>query len=796
MLEISLTKSRAMIRNFFTVAIRNFLRHKFYSFINLFGLASGLICALFIYLWVNDETSKDRFHKDSEKIFQVVANLQFNEGEILTWTNTPGPLAEFMRENFPEVEMAVRTQSNGNQLFQYQDKAFMENGYFADPDFFKLFSFKILQGVPNSDTANISNVSISQKLATKLFGSEDPIGKTVRVNNQTDYTVVAVYENPGTKSSLKFDFILPYEVYKKNRGQGFNWGNYDHPLYVRLDDATRSAATGEKVSKERAKAAAADGGSSANFYLQPFTENYLNSQYENGRPVGGRIKYVQIFSIVAVFIVVIACINFMNMATAKAAARSKEVGVRKVVGAQRKSLIFQFIAESTFLSFLAMLIAVATVYVLLPLFNAIVSKEITLQLFAPKFLLVVIFIVLLTGLLAGSYPAFHLSSYQPAQVLKGGSAQARGSSLRKGLVVFQFALTVILIACSLVVYNQIEFIMSKNVGYDRESLVNFSARGKLFNQFEAFKTEALQFPAIKSVGKSNSTLVQVQNQNGSVSWQGKDPNSQIFFRTVVVDYDFIETMGLKLIEGRSFKKEFQDTATFIVSERAVEIMGLTDPIGQEIVQWGNKGTIVGVIEDFHSRSMHEAIDPIVLMCRPEWTGNIFVRFDGTKTQEAISHLSALYKKYNPEYPFSYSFVDDDFEKLYNNEKVTGSLALGFTVMAIIISGLGLLGLAAYTAERKRKEISIRKTMGASVTGIVSMMSRDFIVLSLFAAGIGCPIAYFLMEKFLEGYAYHTTPGWELFVMTALAVLAMSLITVIFQVTKAAVANPVDALRNE
>ena len=786
-----------MIRNFLTVAVRNFLRQKFYSFINLFGLASGLICALFIYLWVNDELSKDKFHKDSERIFQVVSNLQFNEGETLTWPITPGPLGDFISDNFPEVEYSVRTMDSKNQLFQYKENAFYESGYYADPEFFNLFSFKILQGSPNTDSANISSISISEKLATKLFGNEDPIGKVVKVNNQTDYTIAAVFENVGTESSFVFDYVLPMEVFKKNRGQGWNWGNFDHPLYVKLNDASKAEETMNKLNKEREKArAAADGGGGGTFYFQPFTDYYLHSQYENGLPAGGRIKYVQIFSIVAVFILVIACINFMNMATAKAAARSKEVGVRKVVGAQRKALIFQFIAESTLLALLAMIIAVAVVYLMLPLFNSLVSKEISLHLFEPKFLLIVVLIVVITGLLAGSYPAFYLSSYQPAQVLKGGSTQATGTALRKGLVVFQFALTVILIACSLVVYNQIEFIRNKNIGYNRESLVNFSARGNLFNQFEAFKAEALQFPGITSIGKSNSSLVQVANQNGSVSWQGKDPNSQVFFRTVVVDYDFIETMGLKIIEGRSFKKDFQDTASFIISRTAAEVMGMADPVGQQINQWGNNGTIVGVIEDFHSRSMHEAIDPIVLMCRPGWTGNIFVRFEGTKTQETIQRLEALYKKYNPEYPFTYTFVEDDFERLYNNEKVTGSLALGFTIMAIIISGLGLLGLAAYTAERKRKEISIRKTLGASVTGIVSSMSRDFIILSAIATIIGCPIAYFLMQKFLEGYAYHTTPGWELFVITALAVLAMSLLTVIFQVTKAAVANPVEALRNE
>jgi putative ABC transport system permease protein len=785
-----------MIKNFFTVAIRNFFRQGLYSFINVFGLASGLTCALFIYLWVNDEVSKDHFHNESEKIYQVVSNLTLNDGQILTWTITPGPLAEEIRDNSPEVELVVRTMTTGSLLFASEGKSFMESGYYADPEFFKLFSFEIKSGTPNTDTANISSISISDKLAHKLFGDEDPIGKMVKVNNQTDYSIAAVFEDIGTESSLKCEFILPFEIYKKNRGNGFNWGNYDHPLYVKLTDASKAENFINGVNERRQKAGGKDGGD-GRFYAQKFTDVYLHSQYENGKPVGGKIKYVQIFTVVAIFIVLIACINFMNMATAKAASRAKEVGVRKVVGAQRKSLIWQFIAESTLISFMAMLIAVAIVYLMLPMFNSLVNKEIVLHLFEPGFLMITLSIVVITGFLAGSYPAFFLSSYKPAVVLKGSSSQqVGGATLRKGLVVFQFSLTVILIASSLVVYNQIEFIRNKNIGYDRESVLNFSARGNLFREFAAFKNDALQFPAIKQISKANSSLVQVQNQNSSVSWPGKTDNQQVFFRTVVVDYDFVETMGLNVIEGRSFKKDYQDTASFIVSKRAVEVMGLTDPIGTTINQWGNSGTIVGVIDDFHSRSMHEAIDPIVLMCRPDWTGWVFIRFDATKTQEAVAYLEKIHKQYNPDYPFNYSFVDEDFEKLYNNEKVTGSLALGFTVMAIIISGLGLLGLAAYTAERKRKEISVRKTLGASVISIVSMMSKDFLVLSFIAAVIGCPVAYYLMEIFLEGYAYHFDLGWELFVTTAAAVFVLSLLTVIFQVTKAAIANPVDALRNE
>jgi hypothetical protein len=363
-------------------------------------------------------------------------------------------------------------------------------------------------------------------------------------------------------------------------------------------------------------------------------------------------------------------------------------------------------------------------------------------------------------------------------------------------VIFQFALTVILIACSLVVYNQIQYILNKDVGYSKQAIVSFGASGELRKNFQSFKNELLQFPGIQGVSKTDNSLVHVNNQNGSVTWPGKPEDSQVFFRTVCVDYDFLETMGVQLLQGRLFDKARNDTSTFVLTERAVEVMGLTDPIGTKISQWDNPGTVIGVVRDFHSRSLHEAVDPVVFMLRPEWTWLIVVRFDKNATQESLTHLGNAYKKYVPEFPFTYSFVEDDFEKLYNNEKVAGTLALGFTVMAIIISGLGLLGLAAYTADRKRKEISIRKTLGASVSGIVSMMSKDFAKLSLIAAVIGCPVAYYLMELFLQGYAYHTELRWELFLITAILVLIISLITVIFQVTKAAIANPVDALRNE
>ena len=786
-----------MIKNFLTVALRSFLRQKFYSILNVLGLASGLICALLIFLWVNDEVSKNRFHRDVDKIFHIVSNLQLSDGEVLTWHITPGPLADEIRDQVPEIEMAVRTQEMGPQLFQYKEKTFSEKGLYADADFFRLFSFNIIAGKPSSDPLDVSHISISRRLAEKLFGSEDAVGKSVRVNQQNDYTVTAVFENVSDASSIRFDYILPFEVYKKRRGEGFNWGNYDHPLYVKLTDPAQAGQAIQKVNDRRAAIAKAGNGTdNVDFYIQPISDAYLYGHFENGRPAGGRIEYVRIFTVVAIFILVIACINFMNMATAKAANRSKEVGIRKVAGAQRKMLIFQFIGESMLLSVMAMMLAISLVYTALPMFNTLVGKEITIRFADPAFVLAVIAITVLTGLLAGAYPAFILSSYRPALVLKGATNLASGGALRRSLVVFQFTLTVILVASAFIIYNQIGFIMKKNLGYEKGGVLTFTGPEVFLKSFESFADEALKLPAIQNVSKANESLVQVHNQNSSLGWPGKPEDSQQFFRTVVVDFGYMETMGLKLEDGRYFSRQYNDTNNVVLTRRAVEVMGLEDPIGQQVSQWGVQGKVVGVVSDVHSRSMHEAIDPVVFLCKPQWTGRVFVRFEPSQTSEAVSHLENLYKKYSPDYPFTYSFLEDDFSKLYNNEKVTASLALGFTLMAVIISGLGLLGLAAYTSERRRKEISIRKTLGASVPGIIAMMSRDFVKLSFIAICIGCPIAWLAMDKFLSGYAYHTVIDWRIFATTSVIILAMSLLTVIYQVMKAAMANPVDALRNE
>jgi ABC-type antimicrobial peptide transport system permease subunit len=484
------------------------------------------------------------------------------------------------------------------------------------------------------------------------------------------------------------------------------------------------------------------------------------------------------------------------MATAHAANRGKEVGVRKVSGAIRSGLVLQFIAESVIISFISTIVALFLVHLLLPFFNTLVSKDISVPYGNPLFLALLLLIVLFTGLLAGSYPAFFLSAFRPALVLKGNTTPAfSGASLRKTLVISQFTVTVLLIASAFVIRDQVNFIRTKNLGYDRSSVLHFTARGVLKN-FETFRNKALENSAIKYVSLADNILVQINNQNNSVKWPGKAEGNQQLFRTVVVGYDFIETMGIKIKEGRSFSKEFNDTTSFILTQKAVDVMGLTNPVGTRISQWGDEGIVVGVIDDIHSRTLQEAIDPVVIMCTRDYISEVHVRFEAGKTQEAIAHLEKLYHEYNPEFPFEYAFLDDSFDKMYQNEKVSGSLAISFTFIAIIISGLGLLGLAAYTAEKKKKEISIRKILGASVPGIVSMISKDFLKLSFIATIIGCAIAYFLMEKFLSGYVYHTELRLGNFVITAVLTTLITMVTIIVQVTRASLSNPVEALRSE
>lgn len=784
-----------MLKNYFSVAIRNFLRQGFFSFLNVAGLAVGLACTFVIYLWINDEISKDKFHADINRIHHVVLNLNNPEGTI-TWQSTPGPLAEAIKTGIPEIEYVAPVANDGSRLFKYKELTFLPNGYFTDPDFFKIFSYKIIAGDASNPLPNPSSIVLTNSLAKKLFGNEDPIGKIVNVRSENDLMVTAIMEDITDESSLQFEFIAHFDVHKKYRQQ--DWGNSDYPLYFKFRDADFNVKeTQQKINDHVASILELNDEDKKRltYYIQPFADRYLYSSFENGFPVSGRIKYVQIFSVVALFILLVACINFMNMATARAAVRHKEIGVRKSIGAQRSSLTLQFIGESILVSALSMLLAIGIAEISLPIFNTLVDKQISIHYLQPEYYLPIIIIVLLTGILAGAYPALILSGVNPISALKGVSGSVtKGVFLRKALVVFQFAISVVLIVSSLVMYKQIDFIQSKQLGFDKENVITFTGRG--IKDFTLFKDQLSKIPGVSGTSMANQSLIEIPNQNSSFSWTGKPEDSHLYVRTLVVGYDFMETMNFTLAEGRFFSEALNDTANVIINKKLASLMNVQNPIGLTINQWGKLGKVVGVVEDFHGRSLSEAMDPMVLLCYPQWTGTYYVRVEPGRTQEVLSKMESIWKTASPQFPFEYTFLDSQYEKLYRQEQVIGKLSAVFTCMAIFISSLGLLGLAAYATERKKKEISIRKVLGATVAELIAMMGKEFVMLTCLALLVGCPVAYYFMQNFLQGYAYHVELGYMIFVGTGAGLLMVTLFVILFQVTRAAVANPTNNLRSE
>lgn len=782
-----------MLKNYLTVVLRNFLRHRFFSFINIIGLTTGLACTMLIYLWIKDEMGKDRFHRDIDRIYHVVTNVH-NPEKTLTWAITPGPLAEEIQTNIPEVIYAVHVANDGPCSVQQGPENFLLNSHFTDPEFFKIFSYKILKGDASHPLPDPGSVVITQSTARKLFGSDNPVGKVITVREENDLKVTAVMEDVPANSSMKFDFIAHFDVHKKYREQ--NWNNYDYPLFIKFREGADIAAVTDKINahmatlfkhtEEQKKQQA--------YYLQPYGDSYLYATFENGFPVGGRIKYVRIFSIVAIFILIVACVNFMNMATARAGIRHKEIGVRKVIGAQRRSLIGQFISESVLLTTFSMFLALVLVELALPFFNELTLKRIDVQYHDPEFFIPVLLIILFTGLLAGSYPALVLSNVNPVRVLKGsGNSVMQGALLRKALVIFQFSISVILIVSSLIIYQQMDYIKSKNLGYTKENVLIIPVRNT--KDYGALLHQMRQVPGVTNASRSNQSIVEVYNQNNSFHWKGK-PEGNLYVRTIRVDYDFVETVNLKVMEGRSFKEEFNDISNVIISRKLASLMNIENPVGMKINQWGTEGTIVGIVEDFHTRPMTEAIDPMVIQCEPAGADQVYVSIESGKAIEIIPQLEAVLKTASPGSPFEYSFLDDQFNNLYRDEAVMEKLALGFTTMAILISGLGLLGLASYSTERRKKEISIRKTLGASVQHLIVMMSKEFVILVGVALLIGSPLACYFLDHFLQGYAYRTDIGASAFIITTLCLAFVTMAVTLFQVTRTALANPVDNLRNE
>ncbi|MEP7144036.1 MAG: ABC transporter permease [Ferruginibacter sp.] len=792
-----------MLKNYFKIAWRNLVRNKAFSAINILGLALGMACSLLIILWIQDERSVDGFHANGKQLYQVYERWYY-DGKVEASYPTQGLLAQELKRAIPEVKYAssmdYAAQAGTQNTFEVGDKVNKMSGRFAGADFFSMFSYPLLQGTAGSALNVPGGIAISRKMAESFFESpERAIGNVIRYENKEDLQVTAVFENIPVNSSQQFDFLRSWTDYVKQNAWVHNWGNTSPETFVQLRMESEPAKVQAKIKDFIYRFKTKEKGSVIELALQPYREKYLNATFKNGYIDGGRIEYVRLFSIVAVFILLIACINFMNLATARSAKRSKEVGIRKVIGAFRSALVGQFMGEALLLTFFSAIIAVALAGILLSPFNNLTGKQLSLPVSQPIFWAYLIGLLIVTGFVAGCYPALFLSSLKPVRVLKGNLKFSWGATFfRKGLVVFQFALSIILIVSMIVIYSQINYVQSKNIGYARENLIYLPIEGDLVKNYDLFKQEVTKEAGIVSISKMRNSPTVIEHHTNSIGWPGKDPNLSISFADGVVGYDFVKTMKLSLAAGRDFSKNFgTDSASFILNETAVNKIGFSDPVGQTIT-WGNHpGKVIGVLKDFHFNSLHQAIDPLIIRLDENWGwGTILVRTKAGKTKEAIAGLEKLCKTLNPKFPFTYQFSDQEYAKLYNNEQVVSKLANIFAFLAIFISCLGLFGLATFTVEQRNKEIGVRKVLGASVFNIIQQLSSGFLKPVATAILIAFPVAWYAMNQWLRDFEYKVDMEWWVFAVAGLLTIGIALLTVSYQSIKAALINPVKSLRTE
>jgi putative ABC transport system permease protein len=785
-----------MFRHSLLLMYRNFLRAKSYFLINLAGLTAGLTCTLFIYLWVNDELHMNKFHEKDSRLYAVMEHQQYAD-ELMTTTSTPGLLAETLKEEMPEVEYAATTTWINPFTLSFNDLNVKAKGYYVGPDYFNIFSFKLLQGNATDVLKDKLSIVISKSLAQKLFQTDDnAVGKIVSFQHDKNFTVTGVFEDLPRHSSLQFDFVLSFELFKDENRWVTEWGNNGPSTLIVLKEGTDAKAFAEKI-KDFVKGKNEE--SNVTLFLQQYSERYLYGRYENGVQSGGRIEYVRLFSIIAAFILVIACINFMNLSTARASRKAKEVGIKKSVGAQRQSLIMQYLSESFAMTILSIIVALTLVWMLLPSFNIITDKKIVLDVFDTNLVIGLLAIALFTGVVAGSYPALYLSGFKPAAVLKGEVKGSWGELwARKGLVVFQFFLSVILIVSVLVVYRQIDFVQQQNLGYKKEQLIQLPMEGKVEENRETFLKEIRRIPGVASAATMGHSLLGRNNNTSGLQWDGKNPDDNILFENVGANYGLIETLGMTMAEGRTFSEEFgSDTTKIIFNEAAIRIMNLENPVGKTIRLWDEYDMqIIGVVKDFHFQSLHDAVNPLFFRLSPENTWNVMIRLEAGKEKSTLAALEAFYKEFNPGFTFDYKFQDAEYALQYAAEQRVASLSFYFATMAVIISCLGLFGLAAFTAERRLKEIGIRKALGSSATNIVLLLSGDFTKMVILSIALGLPVSYWLLSEWLEKFAFHIELGAMYFIAAGVIALVIAWITVASQAIKAALVNPVKCLRDQ
>lgn len=788
------SKAEVMFRNYIKVAFRNLIKNRIFSAINILGLAVGLCCSILIGLWVWDEYSHDQFHQKKDRIFHAIAEINAG-GKTVFWTGTPGPLAAVLNERVAGVEATVRVSKPTAPLLTVGEKKIKPHGLYADSAFFHVFSFPLRYGDAATALKKPYSIVISRQLADQLFNGQDPIGQTVSVRDfgeREEYVVTGVLESIPAQSTFRFDFVMPYRPYYKKRSWLSKWGNYDDKTYVLLAEGAEQAGVKEQVRNIIGKHQNLD--FENQLHLYPFKDIYLKADFSRGLEEGGRIKLVKMFMVIAVLILVIASINFMNLSTARATKRAREVGVRKATGADRSSLVIQFLGESVLITLISVLLAVTLADILLPFYNVLTEKNITIPYGSMQFLVSLLLGGIVVGVFAGSYPAIQLSSFQAARVLKGAAEPSRSSgNLRRVLVVFQFTLSIILITGTLIIYNQIQFVLNKDLGIAKENIL-YHPLHKAYKQKEAFRNDVLSLPGVKSVTFASSSPLSIANTTYSVEWSGKTEQEELPFHVIQADTNVIETFDLILLEGSL--NVSQDSLWYVLlNEEAVRVMGLDDPAGEEIQVWGNKSKVLGVVNDFNHQNLFQKIDPVVVLLN-NTGGTSFIALESDEISKTVAAVEQVFKKYDQEYPFEYSFADQEYEKDYRMIVTAGTLSNTFAVVTIIISCLGLFGLASFMTEQRRKETGIRKVFGASVYHLTRLFSMGFLRLVLISFLISVPLAWYLADYWLNFFAYRIDISWIPFIAGGSSALIIALLTVGYHTVRAALANPVDSLRHE
>lgn len=783
-----------MLKHNMLLLYRSFKREQGTFLINIIGFTAGLVCTLLIYLWLKDELSVDTFNQKNERMFQVMEHQIYSD-KILTTTSTPGLLAETIKSEFAEVELAATYTWVNDRTLSANEKIITAAGLEVGTDFFSMFSFPILHGNRSSLLTDKQSIVISDELALKLFATTDEaIGKLITINREESFIVSGIFENVKS-SSLQFDYAISYEFLKTKKGWEWLslWDSNGPSTVLVVKEGVDAQEFTEKI-KFFIKKFNAE--THVELFLKKYSTRYLYGKFVNGKPDGGRIEYVKLFAIVGIVIMIIACVNFMNLSTAQASRRAKEVGVKKAVGAERPSLIIQYFTEAILIAFISLFMAIILVAIMLPAFNLITGKQLELEQIGWLTLLQFTGIAFVAGLLAGIYPALYLSGFQPGEVLRGNHKGLSGEVLaRKGLVVFQFFATVILISAVLVIYAQLRYMQSKPLGYHKENLIKFPIEGEITKQLNTFLNELKKVPGVLDATSVGHNLLGTNNNTKGMEWKGKLPEESILFEYFRANYGTIEILGMEMVSGRSFSEKFDpDTTSIIFNETAINAMNLEDPIGQRVKIHGRDREIIGIVKDFNFKSLHSKVEPLFMLYQVFGTWDIIARIEDANKAATVKRIEKVYKDFNPGFPFQYSFQDENYELMYRSEQSVAMLAVYFSVFAVLISCLGLYGLASFTAERRYKEMGVRKALGATPRSLLILLSFDFIKLVMIGISLGLPVAFWLLTNWLERFAFHIDVSPLFFVAAGVIALAIGWGAVISKVIYASNVNPVDSLR--